>query len=203
MRQGGTGSTGHLAPGVTNVGVSSNAPPPQGYFDNAGNYTGKEKSTVGSASATGSIGGRTTWASESDMYDADKMSEDQDDGVSSSAGLSDEGNASLVGFGEGASSTMSGPISTSGRIPGGAVRGGSGLASPNNAKPPNFFPRDAGSPMQGLETQKPKMYDGMTFDRDGDPASAMSRTAQSRNANMTGQENAERIVRERLAEGDR
>lgn len=68
---------------------------------------------MGSASATGSIGGRTTWASGSDAFDPDKMSlEDHDDGTSSMGGMSDEGNASLVGFGEGASSTISGPISS-------------------------------------------------------------------------------------------
>lgn len=67
----------------------------------------RERSTVGSASATGSVGGRTTWASGSDVYDAntDKMSEDttdQDVETSSMGGFSDEGQASLVGFGEGA-----------------------------------------------------------------------------------------------------
>lgn len=74
----------------------------------------KERSTVGSASATGSIGGRTTWASGSDaFFEPDKMSEDHDnDGSSSVGGMSDEGNASLVGFGEGANSTISGPISS-------------------------------------------------------------------------------------------
>ncbi|KAI9885914.1 MAG: hypothetical protein M1823_002287 [Watsoniomyces obsoletus] len=86
---------------------------PPGYFDPA-NPQAKERSTVGSASATGSVGGRTTWASSSDINEGDKMSED---GVSSTGGLSEEGNASLVGFGEGASSTISGPISTIGRAP--------------------------------------------------------------------------------------
>lgn len=81
-------------------------------------------STVGSASATGSAGGQTTtWASGSARGDdEDKMSMDtnyrdiderdrystmdlEDDGD----GMSDEGNASLVGFGEGAGSTVSGP----------------------------------------------------------------------------------------------
>ena len=88
--------------------------PPPGYFDTASG-TGLHKSTVGSASATGSAGGRNTWASGSDG--GDRMSEDQDDvgdGISS-AGLSEEGNASLVGFGEGASSTVSGPISSRGK----------------------------------------------------------------------------------------
>lgn len=45
------------------------------------------------------------------------MSEDQDDvGDSiSSTGISEEGNASLVGFGEGAGSTVSGPTSLRGK----------------------------------------------------------------------------------------
>ncbi|MCJ1318636.1 hypothetical protein MMC15_003966 [Xylographa vitiligo] len=106
-RQGSGGFGSSLAPSSTS-GPVMQLPPP-GYFDNAGNFLGKERSTVGSASATGSVGGRTTWADGSDVYDADKMSEDQDDGISS-AGLSDEGNASLVGFGE-AASTTSGPVS--------------------------------------------------------------------------------------------
>ncbi|PCG94653.1 Hypothetical protein PENO1_077410 [Penicillium occitanis (nom. inval.)] len=99
-----------------NSGYNNNQ---QGYFDSYPQQLLKERSTVGSASATGSIGGRTTWASGSDAFDPDKMSEDQDDHDSSSVGgddvddrMSDEGNASLVGFGEGANSTISGPIST-------------------------------------------------------------------------------------------
>ncbi|KAI9052412.1 hypothetical protein LZ554_003758 [Drepanopeziza brunnea f. sp. 'monogermtubi'] len=112
--------------------LSAGAGPPAGqipgYFDQNGNpvYTTK-MSTVGSASATGSAGGRTTtWASgsqkggEEDMmsvdvdgrdstmdererYDGSALDEDGD-------GMSD--NASLVGFGEGAGSTVSGPIYT-------------------------------------------------------------------------------------------
>jgi hypothetical protein len=86
-------------------------------------------STVGSASATGSIAGRTTtWASSSakgqtdaddDEREADRMSMDANyrdsDRFSASAldedldgdGMSDD--TSLVGFGEGAGSTVSGP----------------------------------------------------------------------------------------------
>lgn len=105
----------------------------QGYFDSYPQQLIKERSTVGSASATGSIGGRTTWASGSDAFDHDKMSEDPDD--DSSVGgddvddrMSDEGNASLVGFGEGANSTISGPISTiSAPAGGGGGGGGTGL----------------------------------------------------------------------------
>ena len=115
------GANQHLAQG------SQHGQPPQplGYFDNASTL---RKSTVGSASATGSGG------------DSDKMSEDQDDGISS-AGMSDEGNASLVGFGETASST--GPMS----IPNRMTATGKD-ASPTSAKQ---HYRDSGSPMQGLE----------------------------------------------------
>lgn len=78
-------------------------------------------STVGSASATGSAAGRTTtWASGSAKAEDDEMSVetnfrdiDERDRYSQSAqdedmdGMSDD--ASLVGFGEGAGSTVSGP----------------------------------------------------------------------------------------------
>ena len=110
---------------------------PPGYFDNASVL---HKSTVGSASATGSAGGRNTWASGSDV--GDRMSEDQDDGLSS-AGMSDEGNASLVGFGEGAGSTVSGPTSSSAKWRDSA---GAGI-SPTSGKQQ----RRDGSPMEGVE----------------------------------------------------
>lgn len=168
VRQGSSGPNSSLAPGGLS-GMPMLQPPP-GYFDNTGNLLGKEKSTVGSASATGSVGGRTTWADGSDVYDADKMSEDQDDGISS-AGLSDEGNASLVGFGETASTT-SGPISKSSRM----ARTGSGFGNPSAAKGTSYVSRDGGDAMQGIQTQ-------------------------GTNANMTGQETAERIIRERLNQG--
>ncbi|DAA76781.1 TPA_exp: Uncharacterized protein A8136_7010 [Trichophyton benhamiae CBS 112371] len=94
------------------------------YFDTHPHML-KERSTVGSASATesisrGSLGGRTrtTWASGSDdVYGQDETIDEEDvdpddaDARSTDA-FSDEGNASLVGFGEGANSTISGPIST-------------------------------------------------------------------------------------------
>lgn len=206
VRQGGGPS--HLTPGTA-------ATPPPGYFDNMP-LQQKERSTVGSASATGSVGGRTTWASGSDMYEADKMSEDQDDGVSSSAGLSDEGNASLVGFGEGASSTISGPISSlGGRVPGGRQ---SGLGSPTIAKvagASGHLQQKGGggvgvSPMQGIQTsagtgeqkRDAKMIDGMTYDANVVDTTATRRRVHERNMGMTGQETAERIVRERLEQGE-
>ncbi|KAF3482376.1 uncharacterized protein GIQ15_05135 [Arthroderma uncinatum] len=96
----------------------------QEYFDSHPHML-KERSTVGSASATesvsrGSLGGRTrtTWASGSDdVYGHDEpiVGEDvdaDDADARSTDAFSDEGNASLVGFGEGANSTVSGPIST-------------------------------------------------------------------------------------------
>ena len=159
-RQGSSsGPTSNLGPGGYAGAATHQAP--QGYFDAAGNLPAKERSTVGSASATGSVGGRTAWADGSDVYDADKMSEDQDDGVSST-GLSDEGNASLVGFGEGASSTISGPISTSGRIASATKRTGNGIGSPPISKAPGFTPVDgSGSPMQGVQTS---LYDRDAID---------------------------------------
>lgn len=79
-----------------------------------------------------------------------------EDGASSTAGFSDEGNASLVGFGEGASSTVSGPISTSTRM----------AAGVKTALPGKHSMRDSGSPMQGVETEDAKMLDGITCNRD-------------------------------------
>ena len=125
------GASQHLPLGTQ---PAPNQPVP-GYFDNVGNI---HKSTVGSASASGSVGGRMTWASESDANETDKMSEDPDDGVSS-AGLSDEGNASLVGFGETASS-VSGPTSN----PGGRTTSGMTGTTRQHLM-------QAGSPMEGIE----------------------------------------------------
>lgn len=95
---------------VANVRTNQSGQPfaQGGYYEQMPNL--KEMSTVGSASATGSVGGKTTWMSEMD-YDADKMSEDHEDSVSSTGGVDDEGR-SLVDFGEGAGSTVDGPVST-------------------------------------------------------------------------------------------
>ncbi|KZF24685.1 hypothetical protein L228DRAFT_245672 [Xylona heveae TC161] len=127
----------HRHGGAANLAPSSNPMQAPGYFESQQQW--RDRSTVGSASATGSVGGRTTWASSSDIYDPEKMSEDPDDGISSVGGFSDEG-ASLVGFGETASSTSGGPTaSTPGaRTPGAApVRAGPSinLASPLAGKP--------------------------------------------------------------------
>ncbi|KAK5625090.1 hypothetical protein RRF57_000806 [Xylaria bambusicola] len=110
------------------------------YFDANGQPTAPTKmSTVGTASATGSVGARTT-AESGERFEAD-LTEVDEDGMStdtnyramdvdSTSGaidpvdedlanrsvggfedrMSDDGTASLVGFGEGANSTVSGPI---------------------------------------------------------------------------------------------
>ncbi|KAI9743223.1 MAG: hypothetical protein M1818_003069 [Claussenomyces sp. TS43310] len=129
-------ATPNTSGGPANVGAAAQLP---GYFDAAGNpvYTTKI-STVGSASATGSLGGgrTTTWASGSAAGDdgEDKMSMDTNyrdiderdrystmDQSEDGDVMSDEGNASLVGFGEGAGSTMSGPTFTRSSRAGGSA----------------------------------------------------------------------------------
>ncbi|KAF2965746.1 hypothetical protein GQX73_g7832 [Xylaria multiplex] len=125
------------------------------YFDANGQPTALTKmSTVGTASATGSVGARTTTESgeraEADLteVDEDGLSTDtnyramdvdstsgaidpvDEDLANRSVGgfedrMSDDGTASLVGFGEGANSTVSGPIYIRKQHPGGA--GGSGI----------------------------------------------------------------------------
>ncbi|EKG16618.1 hypothetical protein MPH_06199 [Macrophomina phaseolina MS6] len=158
------------------TGSSGSIPPTQGYFDaNNQPQIMRERSTVGSASATGSVGGRTTWASGSDVgYDpsiADRMSEDQEMETSSVGGLSDEGAASLVGFGEGA------------RTPARAQSGGIGSPVVGKATPtsavPGYMRGDAPpSPMTGVsgtgsgastpsteaQVRDAQRIDGVTFD---------------------------------------
>lgn len=179
------GTPTHLAP------VAAQQQQSLGYFDNPGYQQAKERSTVGSASATGSAGGRTTWASGSDMCEADKMSEDQDDGVSSSADLSDEGNASLVDFGEAASSTVSGPVSR-----GGMAQNASGTGNPLVTKPTSL---SEGSPMQGVQG------DPSSLSRNTETNNMLSRsaTAGMTDISMTGQEQTENIVGQKQDAGER
>ncbi|RHZ70551.1 hypothetical protein CDV55_107967 [Aspergillus turcosus] len=152
-----------------------------GYFDSGSGH--KERSTVGSASATGSVGARTTWASGSDALDADKMSEDtNDDDSTSSVGNISEGDASLVGFGEGAS-TISGPISHPGlnRMSSGrpsSLGGGTGSPSMSRMNPLGSYqpgvednaavssslsPAGSNTPEQMHDA---RMLDGVTYDSD-------------------------------------
>lgn len=107
------------------------------YFDAAGQPVAQTKmSTVGTASATESLGALTTTEAagdhdmlepDEDMLSTDTFSRAENDSVGGEADaidedmanrsvgafedrMSDDGNASLVGFGEGAGSTVSGPI---------------------------------------------------------------------------------------------
>ncbi len=191
---------GHLLPGA-----GGQAPP--GYFDNTPQF--KERSTVGSASATGSIGGRTTWASGSVDYD-DKMSEDQDDGVSSQGGMSDEDKASLVGFGEGAGSTVSGPVSTMSA----RALAARGLPSPSTPRTgPPYSASGQSTPMSGIMptglvgSTDPKMMDGMSYDANivdttMQPAPPIGQSQQPNRFSGVGTEMAEGIMRERLNDHD-
>jgi hypothetical protein len=190
---------GHLFPGA-------GGQPPPGYFDNTPQV--KERSTVGSASATGSVGGRTTWASGSVDYD-DKMSEDQDDGVSSQGGMSDEDKASLVGFGEGAGSTVSGPVSTMSA----RALAARGLPSPSTPRTGPPYPASGqGTPMSGIMptgvgSTDPKMMDGMSYDANiidttMQPAPPIGQPHQPNQFSGVGTEMAEGIMRERLNDPD-
>ncbi|KAB2575790.1 hypothetical protein BFW01_g11247 [Lasiodiplodia theobromae] len=139
------------------TGSSGSIPPmTQGYFDaNNQPQIVRERSTVGSASATGSVGGRTTtWASGSDVtgYDpslADRMSEDQEMETASSVGgndgFSDVEGASLVGFGEGARTPARGAGSVGSPVVGKAT-------TPTSAVP-GYMRGDAPpSPMTGVSS---------------------------------------------------
>lgn len=194
-------TSGHLIPGA-----QTQYPP--GYFD--GTPQIKERSTVGSASATGSVGGRTTWASGSIDYDADKMSEDQDDGVSSVGGMSDEDKASLVGFGEGAGSTVSGPVSTASA----RAMAARSMASPSTPRT-GFPPTGSGqsTPMSGIMpsgaagSTDPKMMDGMSYDANivdttMQPAPPIGQPQQSNRFSGVGAAEAEAIMRDRLGENE-
>jgi hypothetical protein len=102
-------------------------PPTQTYFDQSGNPAMlRERSTVGSASATGSIGHNTTWAGSEagdGVSNFDKMSESQDMDMDTQSvgGMSDEGAASLVAFGEGARTPARQSVMSAGS---GSVAGG-------------------------------------------------------------------------------
>lgn len=93
-------SSSPLNPGV----AAGLATPVQSYFDASGNPAlYRERSTVGSASATGSVGARTTWAGSEVESNADRMSDVTGDfNETGSLGGMSEDAGSLVGFGEGA-----------------------------------------------------------------------------------------------------
>lgn len=202
----------HLAPGTGAIYGQG--------FDNVPQF--RERSTVGSASATGSVGGRTTWASGSVDYDADKMSEDPDDGVSSTGGFSDEDKASLVGFGEGAGSTVSGPVSTTPYNTRASIsRTSTNVVAPSTPRTGNIPAFGLGSgqstPMSGITpsgaagSTDPKMMDGMSYDQNiidttmqpappiDEPQGHPLGPAQGSRFSGMGTEMAEQVMRDRLS----
>ncbi|PPJ57630.1 hypothetical protein CBER1_00220 [Cercospora berteroae] len=168
------GSTGNLTP-AGGVHGAHQVPPAVSYFDSTGNPAlGRERSTVGSASATGSVGARTTWAGSEAGGDFDKMSESQDMDMDTSSvgGMSDmdRDTGSLVGFGEGArtparQSTV-GPTSS---------------AVPGSRSGPGTTPTASQS----------RFIDGMTYDEGVVDTSTSG-------AGRSGQQEAERIMRENM-----
>lgn len=182
-------------------------------FDNVPQF--KERSTVGSASATGSVGGRTTWASGSVDYDADKMSEDPDDGVSSTGGFSDEDKASLVGFGEGAGSTVSGPVSAPLNPRASISRQSTNVNAPSTPRTGTIpaFGSGQSTPMSGITpsaaagSTDPKMMDGMSYDQNFidttmQPAPPIDELPQGNRFSGMGTEMAEEVMRDRLSDMD-
>jgi hypothetical protein len=177
----------------------------------------RERSTVGSASATGSVGGRTTWASGSVDYDADKMSEDPDDGVSSTGGFSDEDKASLVGFGEGAGSTVSGPVSTPYNTRASISRTSTNVIAPSTPRTGNLpafgFGSGQSTPMSGITpsgaagSTDPKMMDGMSYDQNiidttmqpAPPVEEPPVHGRATRFSGMGAEMAEQVMRDRLS----
>jgi len=187
-----------------------------GYFDAAGNpvYTTK-MSTVGSASATGSTGGRTTtWASGSakeqtegdeDEREADQMSMDTNyremderDRYSQSAmdedmdqdGMSDD--TSLVGFGEGAGSTVSGPTYSRLNLQ------RSGLANQLGSNPTTPL-SERTTATADQQRREARMIDGLADDAPGYVDTAARGGPVPAGARGTG---LEAILRERLDDGE-
>ncbi|KAL9098631.1 MAG: hypothetical protein Q9163_005750, partial [Psora crenata] len=155
-------------------------PQQQGYFDNASNLY---RSTVGSASATGSIGGSVPES-------GDKMSEEADDGVSS-AGLSEDGNASLVGFGETASSTVSAPTSNHGII-------SSGLGFSASTKQRQQRSERSGSPMEGVDDHSAGLADSPVAGLSAVDTSSRTKVNSYRLAGAGGHEQGEKIFGETM-----
>jgi hypothetical protein len=134
---------------------------------------------VGSASATGSVGARTTWAGSQDGdMGTDKMSESQDMEMdTSSVGGMSEDQGSLVAFGEGARTPARQSV----------------IGSPTSAA--------VGKASATPTGRDPKMIDGMTYDPDVVDTTAVSgpgAMGAGRRPFGAGAEQAERIVREHM-----
>lgn len=183
---------------------------PAAYFDNAGNpQILREKSTVGSASATGSVGGRTTWASGSEV-DPDRMSEqgysaaggDLDMDTSSVGGMSNntEGVSeadNLVAFGEGARTparTRSPGVVKAMPGPGGHVPSHLREASGVSGSP-------ASSATGQAESSEARMLDGVTYDRNVLDTAVRTPPLVGGQGGASGSGEAERIIGGRIEGG--
>jgi hypothetical protein len=170
--------------------------PTIGYFDASNNPAiMRERSTVGSASATGSIGGRTTWASgsvsegdpermsDTDTAEADRDTDMMEAGSTGTGGFSDDASVSLVGFGEGARTparqhSVLGSPTASSKPPLGF--GASGSAVPSYLRsqgsdtvsqpisPSLASERSANAATSSGDPmrQDPRLIDGMSYDSD-------------------------------------
>lgn len=161
-------------------------------------------STVGSASATGSVGGRTTtWASgsargQTDGDEDDEMSMDTNyrdmderDRYSASAMDEDDGmsdDTSLVGFGEGAGSTVSGPTYSRSNLQ------RVGLLNQLQGSNPTTPLSERTSAAVDSQRRDARMTDGLA----DDDIAARGAVARS----STGVETAERILRGRIDDGE-
>ncbi|KAI0150616.1 hypothetical protein GGR57DRAFT_472101 [Xylariaceae sp. FL1272] len=253
----------------TSTGYPPNAALAPAYFDSNGQPTQRTKmSTVGTASATGSVGARTTTEpgehpdmdAELTEVDEDGMSTDtnyrtmdvdstsgaidamDEDMTSRSVGgfedrMSDDGTASLVGFGEGANSTVSGPIYHRRPLPGaagaagvqwGLERSSSGLSQEAILR--NREMRDApgsetpvsSSALAERERREAKYVNGVAMDGGGHvgtadddmfvdtttrgpvsmPGQAQTSALREGVGGPASREAAERIIRERLEQGE-
>jgi hypothetical protein len=230
------------------------APATYPYFDANGQPVAVNKmSTVGSASATDSYNGDdartqpgdhdqdedmmsmdTSYRDTADSVTSmgtgvDPMDEDLDAMATRSVGgyedrMSDDGSASLVGFGEGAGSTVSGPIYHRRPIPGMVAPGGppgvwtlerssSGM-SDGLPRRDREFPMGSDTPVSASaiqERREARMVDGVAADAAGVPEEEMFvdtttrgpiPVSQLQQHSTTSREAAERIVCERLDGGE-
>lgn len=143
------------------------------------------------------------------------MSEDQDDGVSSTGGFSDEDKASLVGFGEGAGSTVSGPVSAPYNTRASVSRQSTNVNAPSTPRT-GTIPAVAsgqGTPMSGIipsgaaGSTDPRMMDGMSYDQNFldttmQPAPHIDQLPEGHRYSGFGTEMAEGIMRDRLHDLD-
>ncbi|KAK7937217.1 uncharacterized protein PG986_014085 [Apiospora aurea] len=178
-----------------------NLPVAPAYFDSNGQPTAATKmSTVGSASATGSVGARTTTEAGEQFDDQTEVDEDvlsmdtnyrtmdvdstsgadamDEEMASRSVGgfedrMSDDGTASLVGFGEGANSTVSGPIYHRRPLPGAAgAAGGWGLE------------RSSSGLSESAMLRSQQMREAANMTASGDVNASASAQAERRDARM-------------------